>query len=271
MPVTTGWAEEGRDLGTSRSLGLRAPRIGVFRGEGTWATSFGSAWYFLEQMAGIPFDALDLGEVSQLDLAEWDVLVLPDGRPGGIVDDDATAALRSWLQSGGTLVTFAGAARWAGRSLAEIDLRAAEPDSLGEDERRAAALRTREERREDLWDRSVNGVILPVRLDSAHPLAWGAGHGNLERRLFVLHLADILFEPSGGFETVLALEPGVRNVSGVVSESKLEELGGTAWLASVRVGRGQVVLFADDPLFRLMWPSQFVLFTNALLLGPNMG
>ena len=31
-----------------------------------------------------------------------------------------------------------------------------------------------------------------------------------------------------------------------------------------------IVLFADDPLFRLMWPSQFILFANALLLGPVM-
>ncbi|MCL7938594.1 MAG: M14 family metallopeptidase [marine benthic group bacterium] len=271
VPVTTGWAEEGRDLGTSRSFGLRAPRIGVFRGSGTWATSFGSAWYFLERMADVPFDALELEEISGLRLSEWDVLVLPDGRPGRFLDEQATGALRSWLESGGTLVTFAGAAHWASRSLAEIELREAEADSLSEEDRRAAALRTREERREDRWDRSVNGVILPVRMDSAHPLAWGAGLGNSDRRMFVLHLSDILFEPSGSFETVVALESGVRNVSGVVSESKLEELGGTAWLASVRVGRGQIVLFADDPLFRLMWPSQFVLFMNALLLGPNMG
>jgi hypothetical protein len=188
-----------------------------------------------------------------------------------VIDDRATAALRSWMEGGGTLVTFAGSARWASRSLSDVELHAAEADSLDEDDRRAAALRTREERREDLWDRSVNGVILPARPDPAHPLAWGAGMGNLERRMFILHLGDILFEPSSAFETVLALEPGVEAVSGVVSESKLQELGGTAWLASARVGRGHLVLFADDPLFRLMWPSQFVLFTNVLLLGPNMG
>jgi len=79
-----------------------------------------------------------------------------------------------------------------------------------------------------------------------------------------------VFEPSAGFESVLAFEKGVRAVSGVVSESKLEDLGASAWLVAASVDRGKVVLFADDPLFRLMWPSQFVLFTNALLLGPNM-
>jgi hypothetical protein len=167
-------------------------------------------------------------------------------------------------------VALAGSARWAGREIAGIDARLADSDSLSEEDRRRAALRTREERREENWDRSVNGVILPVRADSAHPLAAGAGLANAERRQFVLHLGDLVFEPADGFETVIAFEEGVEAVSGVVSEWKLQDLSASAWLAAARVGQGQVILFADDPLFRLMWPSQFVLFTNALLLGPNM-
>jgi hypothetical protein len=270
VPVGTGWTGEGPDLGTSRSTVLRAPRIGVFRGEGTWPTSYGAAWYFLERTAGIPFDALDLSGLSRLELDRWDVLVLPDGSPGRVLDEPAAEALRGWVAGGGTLVAFASSARWAGREIAEIEARSAEPDSLSDEDRRVAALRTREQRREDYWDRSVNGIVLPVRADEAHPLAAGAGLGNAERRQFVLHLDDLVFEPSAGFESVLAFEKGVRAVSGVVSESKLEDLGASAWLVAATVGRGKLVLFADDPLFRLMWPSQFVLFTNALLLGPSM-
>ena len=270
IPVNTGWTGEGPDLGTSRSSTLRAPRIGVFRGEGVWPTSFGAAWYFLERTAGIPFDALDLHGLSRLELDRWDVLVVPDGSPGRILDEADAQTLRGWLEGGGTLVAFASSARWAGREIAGIEARSFEPDSLSDDDRRLAALRTREQRREDYWDRSVNGIVLPVRADDAHPLAAGAGLGNADRRQFVLHLDDVVFEPSDGFESVLAFEKGVRAVSGVVSESKLEDLGASAWLAAANVGRGKLVLFADDPLFRLMWPSQFVLFTNALLLGPNM-
>ena len=55
-----------------------------------------------------------------------------------------------------------------------------------------------------------------------------------------------------------------------MSDAKLEEISSSSWLASARAGDGRVILFADDPLFRLMWPSQFILFSNALLLGPVM-
>ena len=109
-----------------------------------------------------------------------------------------------------------------------------------------------------------------MRIDASHPLAWGAGLGNQAGRQFVLHLEDLVFEPSEQFESVAAFADGVSAVSGVASPEKLEELSESTWLATARVGRGRVILFADDPLFRLMWPSQFVLFTNALLHGPSM-
>jgi len=43
-------------------------------------------------------------------------------------------------------------------------------------------------------------------------------------------------------------------------------LGGGVWLATERSGRGQVVLFAGDPLFRSFWRQSSEVFLNALLL-----
>ncbi len=270
VPVRSALTEEGRDLGTPWSVGMRSQRVGVFRGEGIRPTSFGAAWYFLERLVQIPFDALDLSAVAGLDLSKWDVLVLPDGSPGRTLDERATEALETWLEAGGTLVASAGSARWASEEFTDIEARSAEPDSLSPEERRRHALLTRNEKRVERWDRAVTGVILPVQSDPSHPLGWGAGLGNQAGRKFVLHIADLAFEPADGFETVISFEEDLRAVSGVMSDAKLEELSASSWLASARAGDGRVILFADDPLFRLMWPSQFILFSNALLLGPVM-
>ncbi len=270
VPVGTAMTEEGRDLGTPWSVRMKATRVGVFRGSGIWPTSFGAAWYFLEQVVEIPFDALDLSAVSGLDLETWDVLVLPDGSPGRVLNDRDTQALEAWIRAGGTLVASAGSARWASAKFTDIEARSSDSDSLTAEERRQRALRTRDEKRTDRWEESVNGVILPVRTDSAHPLAWGWGLGNQAGKEFVLHIQDLSFEPADEFETVVSFDTGLRAVSGLVSDTKLEELSSSSWLASTGVGDGRVILFADDPLFRLMWPSQFILFVNALLLGPVM-
>ena len=59
-------------------------------------------------------------------------------------------------------------------------------------------------------------------------------------------------------------------MSGVISDGTLERLSRSAWLVEKRVGRGSVVLFADDPLFRMMWHAGFQPYANALFLGPGM-
>jgi hypothetical protein len=48
------------------------------------------------------------------------------------------------------------------------------------------------------------------------------------------------------------------------TERLLEE---TVWATAERQGRGQVVLFADDPLYRAFWRGPARLLTNAILFG----
>jgi hypothetical protein len=36
------------------------------------------------------------------------------------------------------------------------------------------------------------------------------------------------------------------------------------------MGRGRIVLFADDPNYRHLWPSLNRLFLNAVLIGPTV-
>ena len=270
VAVRTALTESGRDLGTPWSLELAVPRVGVFRGEGISSTSFGAVWFLLERLAHIPFDALDGGALSRLPLDDWDVLVLPDGWPSGAFDDRAVQGLADWVRRGGTLVAVGGSARWAGTEIGDVEGRALDEPQDEEEARRRRGMRTREERRTDAWDDAVNGVILPVRVDASHPLAWGLGEANADGRAFVLHIEDLSFEPTDAFETVVGFAPDLTAVSGVVSDEKLAEIAASSWLVDASAGRGRLILFADDPLFRLMWRSNFVLFTNALLHGPLM-
>jgi len=268
-PVQSGRTSEGHDLGTGSSITLKAPRIAVLMGEGFSAASVGSVWYLLEAMAGIPFDALDATNTGRADLTPYDVVVTPSGNPRW-ASESLEAGLKDWVEQGGTLVALGSSARWAAGSLAEISLRSAEEIELDEVESRRRGLRTTRERRSDAWDDAITGIILPLALDPEHPLAWGAGLGNEGSAAFALHLNDLGFEPSPEHETVAVFGESVDAVSGAVSEHKLEEIAASSWLSVARVKSGKIILFADDPLFRLMWPASFVLFTNALIYGPRL-
>ena len=265
VAVRSGLSEEGIDLGSENVAAVRMPRIAVVTGEGVAPTSFGAHWFFLEQEMGVPFDAVLASDLSRADLAEYDVIVVPDAS-GRALGKPAEDALKAWVERGGRLVAVAGSAA-ALAGIAEVKVREqGGSDDAKESRDRARYLAGREVRELEEWKTQVPGTILPLRLDPAHPLAWGAGIDGKADRGFALHEGQIVFEPAAGVEAVAYFPKELARVSGVISPENLKRLEEGAWLVSKRVGRGSVVLFADDPLFRMFFRSMHPMYVNALLL-----
>ena len=153
--------------------------------------------------------------------------------------------------------------------VAEIKLREPEKDE-DRDARIDAALRGRRERELDRWEQEIPGTVLPLTLDPSHPLAFGSGIPGDDARTFVLHAGGDVFEPDPAFESAAFFAEGLSRTSGIISDENLESLSQSSWLATRSVGRGRVILFADDPLFRHFWYATFQPFVNAVLLGPAM-
>ena len=239
------------------------PRVGVFTGDGVAPSSFGGHWYFLEQRLGLPFDALLVEDLLELDLGRYDVLVLPDLSMGALSPSGLTR-LTEWVQRGGRLVAVAGG---AAAVAPEFDLSArstSAADTIPPEELvRTRSQRVRSERQEE-----VTGVILSVRVDAEHPLGWSAG-GAADTSRFVLHNGTLVFDPSADAETVSYFPDELDATSGVISSDNLERLEHGAWLVSRAHGRGNVTLFADDPLFRLFWYQAHQPYVNAILVGPR--
>ena len=263
-PVASGMAESGIDLGSENVARVELPRVAVVAGEGVTPTSFGAHWFFLEQQLGLPFDAVLTTDLGGMDLSEYDVIVLPDASPRALRGADE--ALKTWIQRGGRLVAVGGGAE-AAAALVEVKVReGARSDSAGD--ARSRWLAGREERQRQEWRQEVPGAIFPLRLDPAHPLAFGAGLDGKPNETFALHSGTTVFEPAEGVETVAYFPASLTRISGVISPEQVRRLEQGAWLVSKRMGQGSVVLFADDPLFRLFWKATEPLFVNAILLGP---
>lgn len=260
--VSTGHSEEGIDLGSENVVNVRRPRVAVLSGEGVDASSFGAFWFMLDQQLGMRFDAVDAADLTRADLSRYDVIVIPDASARALRGADD--ALKQFMQRGGRLVAVAGGAE-AAAALADVKLREPARDSAGA---RARSLAGREERERQEWRQEVPGAILAVKLDPAHPLAFGAGQDANPGQTFVLHQGTTVFEPGEGIETVAYFPQAPQRLSGVISPENVRRLGQGGWLVSKEVGRGSIVLFADDPLFRLFWRSTQPLLLNAILLGP---
>jgi hypothetical protein len=271
-PISTGFVATGPDLGTNDQAALHLPRVLLLGGEGTASTGFGAHWHFLEQVLDLPFDAVNVGDLGGVELADYDVILVPPGNPSGTLGESGMESLRAWIRGGGTLVASGSSAQRLAQPLAQVEERTsseADEDDNDRDARLSRALRTREEREEERWAERVPGAVLPATLDPAHPLAFGAAAGGgSDDRMFVLS-TGVGFEPSDSAETVAWFPEGLDRISGVISERNLERLDRSAWLMERRQGRGRVILFADDPVFRGFWYGTLPMYVNAILVAPR--
>jgi hypothetical protein len=266
-PVASGRATAGHDLGTGTSQNVELPKVALIGGDGVAPTALGAHWYFLEQTLQLPFDMLPPDRVANANLAEYTVIIAPD-MPRTLLGERGNDALKLWVQQGGTLIATGSGARGVGATIAGIELREEpQPDEATRLER---ALQGREQRQLDRWEAQVPGAILNVRLDTSHPLAFGAGVDGDASRLFVLHSGAQVFEPDPDFETVGHFSAELERVSGVIGERSLERLQQGSWLAMKRLGRGRVVLFIDDPVFRHFWYATFQPYASAIMLGSGL-
>jgi hypothetical protein len=260
--VSTGHSEEGIDLGSENVAAIRRPRVAVVTGEGVDPSSFGALWFLLDQQLGMRFDAISGSDLASSDLSRYDVIVVPDASARALRGADD--ALKQFMQRGGRLVAVAGGAE-AAAPLADVKVREVGKDSATG---RGRFLAGREERERQEWRQEVPGAIFAVTLDPAHPLAFGAGQDGNPAQTFVLHQGTTVFEPGEGIETVAYFPQTPQRLSGVISAENTRRLAQGGWLVTKQVGRGSIVLFADDPLFRLFWRSAQPLLLNAILLGP---
>ncbi|MBX6365405.1 MAG: hypothetical protein IRZ00_16165 [Gemmatimonadetes bacterium] len=266
-PIASGRVDDGNDLGTADAAPLKIPRVALLAGDGTAATSYGAQWFFLERILRLPFDALDIQRIGAVDLDDYDVVVVPELSDDAL-DESTLGRLKAWVQRGGRLIAVGSGAGAVAEPLAGVKARGASGRRTSQADS-ARALSGREQRDLERWENEVPGTILATHLDPAHPLAFGAAAAG-DSTLFILKSGTLAFTPDAAFETAAYFPEHLKKVSGVISEQNLELLSGAAWLVDKRVGRGRVVLFADDPIFRASFYGMFAPFVNAIMLGPAL-
>ncbi len=297
--INTAYSDEGSTgVGGNAIETLRAPRVAVAAGEGVNDRAYAHTWYTLEQEFGLPFTALRLEELRRVPLSNYNVIILPSGSPDGytrILGESGAEALRDWVRGGGVLVGFAGAAEYlAGSDLEFTSARLVgrdddedddDDDGDGEDDGDRDGEGEEGEEGELPPDRgalmpplvspsggekgplSVPGTMFRATLDLTHPLTFGYE----ESSIAVLVSGADFYHPSKDGSTPVAFVGSDLRLAGFVWPGNTEKfLQNTAWVVDEPLDSGRVILFADDPNFRLLWPSLSRLFLNAILIAPTV-
>ncbi|MCJ7629488.1 MAG: hypothetical protein MUO50_14025 [Longimicrobiales bacterium] len=265
-PINTGLVEEGDDLGAGSYRQLKKPRIAIAAGEAA-GSGFGEVWNFFDQ--GYPFfdyANVDASRLGSMDLSDYDVLILPGGNFGSVFNEQGVERLRGWMQGGGMVIGFEGGAQFLtqqGSKLTSVTDGAPEDeeDEKDKDESAVEARKTLAEREQESKEGETPGGFYKVVLDPDHWMAFG-----LPEEMAVLKRGDRGFGITDrGVNVAVFSEESL--LSGYAPSDFEEKLSKKSWLIVESVGRGQAVLFADNPLYRMFLESEHQMVLNAIVLG----
>ncbi|MBC8768780.1 zinc carboxypeptidase [Arenibacter sp. BSSL-BM3] len=253
-PANTGFVEKGNDFGSSYVPMITDTKIAMLSGEPTSTLQFGEIWHFFEQQLQYPLTILDTEYYDEVDINEYDVLILPNGWYSKFFNESRLEELKEFVSNGGKLIALEGAIKSIiGEHGFKIKEKEVKKDST------ETILPYEEAEREDIKN-SITGAIFKTKVDSTHPLAYGYGD-----EYFTLKLSDDAFE-NLDTGTVAYLEKNIIPISGFAGSEAKKKIANTLVFGVEDLGKGQVVYMVDNPLFRGFWENGKLFFVNALFM-----
>lgn len=253
IPVTSGYSVKGADLGSSAFKRIEKPKVLVVTGGDVSSTEAGEVWHLFDQQLKFPLVRVDFNVLGRVPLHEFNRIVFVNGNYSFLNQPDIEN-LRNWIKNGGTLITLNGASLWAINNKVASAKLVETTDSVIQGQNRGASPNRPE--------RFPTSIFL-TKIDLEHPLAFGL----TSERLPVVRENSLFIAPSPDVVSTYSDDP---LLNGYISSSHLESLKGSASIVADNSGRGNVVLFAEDPLFRGIWDATSRTFVNAILLGNNI-
>jgi len=254
---------------------------------------------------------INIQNLNSIDLRKYNVLILPDSSSlDRLLDDKAIKKIKGWVEDGGTLIAVGGSAVFAAgkdRDLSSVRLRrdvldklveyeeavqressardvkidpnllwnikSSKPEEKKEDPNKPGESKTKPDveklKRADEWDRlfSPTGTFVKGIVDPEHWLGFGLGE-----KMPIMFWDDSAFMSKHPARTVVRLAGADElRLSGLLWPEARQRLADTAYATVESAGRGQIILFATDPTYRMWLAGSQRLFLNAVLFGPGMG
>ncbi|MDH4347534.1 MAG: hypothetical protein OEW17_01900, partial [Gemmatimonadota bacterium] len=253
---------------------IHAPRIILAAGDGVSLTSFGALWFYFERELGLPVTPVGLASFADLDLASYNLLVIPEGSADGLwrqLGESGAAKLKGWVSDGASVIAMGGSVSLLARKEVELTTSAPfEPDTAADKDTTvtpAAAAGP------PLVSPSASGGTKPAfipgsifraTLDKTHWLTFGYEANTLP----VMLETSVLRTPSKEGANPVAFTGSDLLLSGWSWPENTERLlQNTVWASVESVGAGSVVVFAEAPVVRGYWRGPAKLLTNAILFG----
>lgn len=264
--ATTGFVDAGRDFGSGYVTYLKAPNVAMLTGEQTSSLSVGEIWHFFEQQLHYPVTQIGTEYFKSVELHKYDVLIVPEGYYR-LFDEKTLNDVGNWVSSGGRLILMANALnsfadqKGYGLKLYTDDEEKKAMEKLDKDQKVKEGLPTYEAAERKSISDFTPGAIYKTTLDKSHPLAFGLGDNYYALRENGLRFGFL--EDGWNVGIIKGKAKPVQGFTGFKANRKLDN---SLVFGVEDKGRGQVIYFVDNPMFRSFWENGKMVFSNAVFL-----
>ncbi|MAN60001.1 MAG: zinc carboxypeptidase [Flavobacteriaceae bacterium] len=253
------------DFGSPDVKLINKLRVGMLKGDGVSSLSYGALWHFFETELNYPVTSIDTDYFDQITLSDYDVIVLPEGWYGRILNEGTVEAVKDWIRNGGKLIAMGQAVNsfkdMEGFGISE---NTATEDSEEDSEDLSDALTPYDQRERSQVKNLITGSIYKVAIDPSHPLAFGYSDTYYSLKL---GSSSLKFLENG--YNVGYIEGAPESVAGFSGEEAKAQLENSLVFGETRLGRGSVIYLVDDVLFRSFWHNGKLFFVNSLFFVNN--
>lgn len=230
-------------------------------GQGTRNYDAGEAWHQLDQRLGVAPVMVDIARLKHINLGDYTHLLMVEGSYTAI-NKRLKSRIATWVKEGGVLVAIQAAATWA----ESLCFRGDDCDDNQDVEQAVDEPVTPmayAEFEDQSAQRTIGGAIVTARLDATHPVAWGYG-----KDMPLFRRGSTLLKASDNPFTTPVRYAENPLISGYIGAERLEEMSNQPAVIAERHGKGVVVRFANNPLFRGFWRGSERLWVNSVYFGP---
>jgi hypothetical protein len=278
----SGWVEDGVNFGSRYVVHVRKPNILLLWDTPASSSAAGATRFVLERQFGYPVTIVRAPMLASVDLARFQVLILPSG--GGYaaaLSDAAIDHIKDWVEAGGTIVALGEATAFLADKKVEL-LAILPEDAFREEEPKKPAdekvthapgkllANDRDFEKETASGReppeNSEGFLVRARVRPEHWLTAGAGES-----VNALVQGRSIYTPikvDKGVNAAYFDAPDKLVASGFVWPDVLKQLAYKPLVVAQKHDRGIAIGFTADPTFRAMTDGLNVLFLNAVFRAP---
>jgi hypothetical protein len=258
--LISGFSTSGPDFGSPDIKLVNPPKIAMLSGQYTSSLSYGALWHFFEQQLHYPVTSINTSDLSGTNLSKYNVLVMPNGYYGGLLNESLTDKIKTWVRAGGKLIAIDGALNsFAGKD--GFGLKRNSTDDVTEDKNLTIKYADRER---DYTKNLITGAIFKTDVDNTHPMGYG-----YDDHYFTLKQGSSSYSLLDTGYNVAYLGDDPKNVSGYAGQEALKQLHNSLIFGEQPMGSGSLIYIADDVMFRSFWENGKLFFVNSLFFVNN--